>query len=131
MPCVCAAELSKKYVVCHDVNVLKGLRVLGYVVLIVKVLVPVVLIITGMYAFFKAMVASDEREIKDAVTLLISKVITGIIVFFIPTIISAVLSLIKNVNTSTSTYAVCVKCVVSVKDCNMYIDAYKNSTGNW
>ena len=62
MPCVCAAELSKKYVVCHDVNVLKGLRVLGYVVLIVKVLVPVVLIITGMYAFFKAMVASDERE---------------------------------------------------------------------
>ena len=130
MPVACAANLSKKYVVCHDTNVLTGLRVLGYIVLIAKILVPVVLIITAMYSFFKAVVSSDENEIKNATTLLVSRLIVGVIVFFIPSIVTAIFDLVDSADISGSSYSSCVKCITSIKQCNSYIDTYKNGSGN-
>lgn len=124
-PCVCAATLTKEYVACHDANVLKGFRVLGYVVMALKILAPIILIITGMYSFFKATLDEDDKATKDAVRLLISKLFVAVGIFFIPTIVNATLKLVSNYDKTNGKYSECMKCITSIKTCNNSINRYK------
>ncbi len=125
IPSVSAASLTKEYVACHDANILKGIRVLGYVVMVLKILVPIIVIITGMYSFFKATMAEDDKATKDAVRLLISKIFVAVAVFFIPTIINAVLNLVRGYDKTNGKYSECMQCVTSIKTCNASIERYK------
>lgn len=121
---VMAVELSKSYVVCHDPNILKGLRILGYVVAVLKIMVPIILIITGMYSFFKATLNSDDKALKEATNLLIKKCLTGVAVFFIPTLIYAGFKVISGYDKTMGKFSDCGKCVTSVKSCNELIKKY-------
>lgn len=119
-----AAQLSKAYVVCHDPGILKGLRILGYVVMILKIMVPIILIITGMYSFFKATLNSDDKATREAANLLIKKCLTGAAVFFIPTAIFAGFKAVSGYDKTASKFSDCGKCVTSVKTCNNLIKKY-------
>lgn len=121
---VFAAELSKNYVVCRDPNILKGLRILGYVVMILKIMVPIVLIITGMFSFFKATLNSDDKATKEAANLLIKKCLTGAAVFFIPTMIYGGFKVVSSYDKTASKFSECGKCVTSVRECTTLIKRY-------
>lgn len=89
--------------------------ILGYVVMVFKLIVPLLLIIFGMVDLGKAVVSSEEKAISKSVNTLIRRFIAAVIIFFIPTIVSAVLSavgLVKNDNGSD--YHVCLQCVVNM-----------------
>ena len=89
----------------------------GWIVTVVKIVIPAILIILGIIAFGKAVIASDEGEIKSAVSGLIKRFIIAIVIFFIPAI---VLALFKGINTTAGVYAdaeVCAKCVASPNSC--------------
>jgi len=87
-------------------------NVLGYVVTVFKIVIPLLLIIFGMVDLGKAVVASDDKAISKAVGQLIRRFIAAVIVFFIPTIVSALFNALDMVDTSQgSDYNVCVQCV--------------------
>lgn len=103
---------------CGDSNVLKAAKFAGYILFVVKILVPLSLIIFGSIDFIKAMVASDPNKIKDSGISLAKRTLAGIIIFFIPTIISLVLSLITTFNNDVKTdYNKCYKCISNPGDC--------------
>ena len=87
-------------------------NLLGYVVLIIKIVIPLMLIIMGMVDLGKAVVSSDEKQMSKSVSSLIRRFIAAVIVFFVPTIISALFGALKII-TDDSDYYTCVECLTS------------------
>lgn len=56
--------------------------------------IPILLIVFGSIDLGKAVMSSDDKEIKGATGKLIKRIIAGIVVFFIPFLVNLVMSLI-------------------------------------
>ena len=78
--------------ICSRPDVLEVMYILNIIVSIAKVIVPIIIIITGMISFFK--VVTSDNDYKDAAQVLITKVIVGAFVFFVPSFVYAVISLV-------------------------------------
>ena len=77
---------------CEDLKVVWTL--FGYVIWAIKVVVPLLLIISGMITMAKAVMEKDEKKIKDAQNLLIKKVIAAVIVYLVITVTKVVIGLV-------------------------------------
>lgn len=65
---------------------------------LIKVLVPVIIIIMGMIDLLKAVIASDEKKMSEATPKLIRKLISGIMIFLILSIVQFVFKNVLNNN---------------------------------
>ena len=88
----------------------------GYAVLVLKIIIPSILIILGIVALGKAVISSDDKEIKTAVNSLIKKFITAVVIFFIPNIVSALFSVVNGFSDIEKDYNICVKCITSPRN---------------
>jgi len=61
---------------------------------IVQIAIPIMLIVWGSIDLGKAVMSSDEKEIKGATSKLIKRAIAAVVVFFIPFIVNLVMSLV-------------------------------------
>lgn len=52
-----------------------------------RIIVPILVILLGMLDFGKAVIASKEDEMRKAQSTFIKRVIIGVIIFFVPTIV--------------------------------------------
>ena len=87
-------------------------NLLGYVVTVIKIVIPLILIVLGMVDLGKAVVSSDDKQISKSVSTLIKRFIAAVIVFFVPTIVSALFNALAIMNdTEWADYNVCVQCV--------------------
>ena len=80
---------------CEQNGVQKTFQIIGYLLFIAKIIVPLLLIIWGTIDFAKATISSDDKAPRDAVVALIRRIIIAVIIFFIPTILNFLLSLIN------------------------------------
>ncbi len=103
--------------------------ILGYLVLIIKIVIPLLLIVFGMIDLGKAVIASKDDAIKSSVSSLVKRFIAAIAIFFVPTLVSAVFNLIGVVAEGQDAN-VCVQCVTNVGSCNTKDDKYKVIKGN-
>lgn len=95
-------------------------KVLGYVVMVFKIVIPLLLIIFGMVDLGKAVISSDDKAISKAVGMLIRRFIAAVVLFFIPTIVSALFNALDLIDTSAgSDYNKCVQCVTNVNSCDV------------
>ena len=109
---------NEKFNFCERKGILQVLRIGGTALNIIKILVPVLLIITATIEVSRAFMSGDDNDIKKAGTSSLKKAIAAIIIFFIPSIVEAVLNLIpaksnpsKYYNSQgTGTYSQCLKC---------------------
>ena len=62
------------------------------IILIIQIAVPVVLVIMGMLDLFKGITAQKEDEIKKGQQMLIKRLITAVLVFFIVAIVKLLIS---------------------------------------
>ncbi len=83
----------------------------GYGVMIFKIVIPVILIILGIVALGKAVISNDEKDIKTAINSMIKKFIAAVVIFFVPSIVSALFSAIGSFSDVKEDYEVCVKCI--------------------
>lgn len=79
---------------------------------IIKILVPIALLIYGVMDLAKAVMASDEKEIKGATSKFIKRAIAAVAVFFAVTIVDAVMGLVgkgedSGDGTDSSSWAAC------------------------
>lgn len=83
---------------------------LGFIVKIVKhgifpilqIGIPIILIVLGTLDLGKAVISSDEKEVKAAQSRLMKRCIYAVAVFFIVTIVQLVFNLINNVAASNA-----------------------------
>lgn len=86
---------------------------LGRLLTVFKIVVPILILAFGAIDFGKAVVASDDKEIKKALKSLLMRVLAGAVIFFIPVIIDFAFSLISDFDALDKDYEVCVSCLTS------------------
>ena len=107
--------------VCEDVNVLKAFRIGGMLILIIKILAPVIIILTGIISFAKAVIAGDESEVKACTNILLTKVVVGVLIFSIPTFLFYVFNKVESSVKIRSEYVHCTICITNLKQCDDFI----------
>lgn len=98
---------------CSENNIKQAMKIIGYIVLIIKWIVPLILIVLGMIDFGKAIMSGDDKALNKATGAFIKRIIAGIVIFFIPTIILAILNVIevsKGIEDSQQ-FGACTKCI--------------------
>ena len=91
---------------CETSGVLNAIYIIKMVTKIIFILVPIIIILTSMISLFKAIITDDGAKINDAGYVLLSKIIVGAIVFMIPIMIDAIISLIDKGKVANS-YLAC------------------------
>lgn len=85
---------------------------------IIKIATPILLVISGMIEFFKAITSNDaDKEIDKAKSGLISKIISAVLVFIIFAIITSVVNF---VSTNTTETLACAKCFINPEKCEQF-----------
>ena len=78
---------------------------------IVCIIIPIALIGFAIFDLGKAIIASDDKEVKAAQSRLIKRLIYGIVIFLVPFIITLVMNLVAQgadeTETSTTSWAEC------------------------
>ena len=92
-------------------------QLVGTLLRVATIALIVCVIIFGVIDFGKAVVASKDDEIKKAAKQLMFRVIAVIAIFFIPTIVGSIFTLIGDDNGIKNDYDKCGKCIKSPSDC--------------
>lgn len=96
----------------------KILKLVGYVLVAVKIVVPLLIIIFGIVDLSKAVITSDEKGITKAAASLAKRAIAGVIIFFIPTIVKLCFNLVNGFNEISDDFNVCINCVLDPDECD-------------
>lgn len=80
---------------------------------IVKLLVPIILIIMGMVDFARAVMASDEKKMKDSQKRFINRLIAGIVVFLVMAVVQFVFKQIDGMSEYKNGFINCINCMLN------------------
>ena len=99
---------------------------IGYFLFALKIVVPLLIIVLGIVDFAKAIASSDDKAISGAAMGLFKRLIIGVVIFFIPTIVDVVFGFISNFTGDIMTpIAACEECLLNPTNgtCEDYVDA--------
>ena len=100
------------------VNTANIWQVVGYILLVVKIVIPILLIVWGMLDLGKAVVAAKDDEIKKSFKSLIMRCIAGVCIFFLPAFIDLIFGWVDGWETTyQGSYEECFKCIWDVGSC--------------
>lgn len=88
-------EGSKINDFCDEEKVRQVFHFFGSLLFAAKVVVPILLILFGVIDYFKAVIASNDDELAKSTKSLITRVIAGVIIFLLPTVINFAFGLVK------------------------------------
>ena len=99
---------------CKKENVAKVFRFIGLGFFILKILVPAIIIITGIVNLFKIVTSGKEDDAKKYAKLVVRNVIIGVVIFLAPSIINFVFTTVDDIVTpeSESSISNCVNCLL-------------------
>lgn len=102
-------------------------QIVGWVFLIVKIIIPVLLIIFGVKDFAQAVVSSKDDDIKKAARALMTRGIAAVAIFFVPTIVSLIMGLIVDFTSSgaKADFDICQSCMLKPSACDISNDVGK------
>ena len=90
-------------------------RLIGIIINISKIVIPIIIIILATLDLGKAVMAGDDKEIKEAQKMLIKRIIYGVVIFFVTTLVQAVFNLVGgNENNDSS---ICWTCATKPETC--------------
>ena len=110
-------------------NTIKGWQLAGILITIIKIVVPIIIITTGNITFFKAIKEGTAESLAGSAKILFKKIIAGIIIFMIPTIINNVIVLLSNkeiIAADTKKCSICFESPTS-NDCKDLVGKYEDS----
>lgn len=116
---------SSEYVILGDKNIdpmdhtckdlAPVLRFLGYLLIIVKVAVPIIIIVKSSINLISAVTGGTPDVLKKQASKLVTSCIAGIAIFFIPTIIDLAMGLVTRYQPDTDDL-ICKECIFSPTD---------------
>ncbi len=92
---------------------------IGWILTFFKVAIPLVILSLGMFDFGKAVVASEEDEIKKQTSRLITRAVAGILIFFIPQIVLWIFRIAGNYRAAEerAQFKNCETCILEPWNC--------------
>jgi len=111
--------LLAKPLLCSDLY--EVWELLGWVLWFFKIAIPLLIIAFGMIDLGKSVVAAKPEEISKSAKSLVFRVVAGIIIFFIPTLVIAILGVSKDFRSdikNDNEFNVCKTCLLSPSKCS-------------
>jgi fumarate reductase subunit D len=108
-------------------------QVVGYFLMMFKIVLPIVLIVIGVITFGKAVVSDDEKEIKKGYISLFKKLIVCVVVFFLPQLVTTIFNVaVDDFKDIKPDYDVCKACITSPNSdrCVDAMEARNNNNNN-
>ena len=112
----------KKIIGCEDESVLRGFSIIRMLITVAKILVPIIIILKVSMDFGKAVISSDDGEIKKAAGKLPKRIIAGLIIFLIPTIVNFIFNTLVPFEETASAFASCTTCMTTADECDTLIE---------
>lgn len=81
---------------CGNPDLMNVLSLIKQIVKYLQILIPIGLILMGTIDMGKAVIAGDEKKIKEAQKPFVKRLISAVIVFLIPFIVNMVINLVAN-----------------------------------
>lgn len=103
----------------------KTIRIGGYLILLVKVLLPLIIIVKSSLNLISVVTNGQPEELKKKSNQMVTSLIAGIIIFFVPTIVYTIFGFVSKYNDGiTEDSKICVACVFEPfsTECNTYAD---------
>lgn len=88
-------------------------QLVGYFLLVFKIVIPLLLIIFGMIDLGKAVIASDDKAVSKAAKSLIMRVIAGVVMFLVPTLVGLIFKMVGGFTSVKDQYDVCASCITN------------------
>ncbi|MBE6139917.1 MAG: hypothetical protein E7172_00005 [Firmicutes bacterium] len=93
-------------------------KILGTVVLILKIVIPLILIIVTIIDLVKIIISGEEKDFKDLILRSLKKFIAAALIFFLPSLIKAGFSLLGEFTGYERDFNNCITCLTSPKKCD-------------
>jgi len=97
---------------CSEPAVKRITKFLGFFILLLKFAVPIIIIVKGMFLFYNAMVKGGSDDLTKNAKELLMKIVLGLLVFFIPSILRGILDLYNDFASVRSEYTDCANCLL-------------------
>ncbi len=106
----------------------KGWQLLGFLITIIKIVVPLIIIVTAVIPIFNALVKGNADETIKSWQSIARKIAAGIIIFLIPGLIATAVKLLANQNIVNDDMTICSECFNSPSSdlCRGYIQNLDN-----
>ena len=109
--------------ICSEAGVIKSFKFIGYVLLIVKIVVPIILIIMGVLDFGKAVLSIDIGAIIKTAKNFLIKLIAAVCIFLAPTVITFVFNWMVSISgNNAGAYSDCMNCLIHPGKCQIPSD---------
>lgn len=105
---------------CNEENIQTALRFVGYLLMIAKIAIPLIIIVVATFDLFKSVIDKDEKSLGKQVKIIIMRIVAGIFVFFLPTIVYALFNLSAELKiVDDAKYQGCATCLLKPTECKI------------
>lgn len=105
--------------ICNNNDVINTFRILGEIINIIKIVIPLIIIVLGMVDFSKAIISSDEKAINKATGSIIRRIIAGVLIYFVPTIILSLFNALGYDTYNSPSFIKCSSCLFDTTLCTV------------
>lgn len=103
--------------ICDEDSMQTVLRLVGVLLIIVKMLVPLILVVMGTIDLAKAVIGKDEKELGKSLKTFMLRIALGIFIFFIPSLVNWAFSVFNEYSDGDASVNKCVTCVLDPGNC--------------
>ncbi|MBQ7140301.1 MAG: hypothetical protein IJO32_02215 [Bacilli bacterium] len=98
---------------------------IGHIINIIQIAIPVLIIVMGTIDLVKAVVAQKPDEMKKAQSILIKRLIIGVVIFFVPMIVKFLIGMVDGNNDNA-----CIDCLNTPGQCMEKAETMSKNSGN-
>ena len=69
-------------------------RVIGYVIYIIRIAIPIIIILLGTIDLGKAVIAGEDKKVKEAQKSFVMRIVYGVAIFFVFTIVEVIFGIL-------------------------------------
>lgn len=112
------AKTSAKLSICAYPGTLRMFKILGILLIILKIVVPLLIMITAIISFVQPIMSGKADDIKAKGLVLVKKLIAGLAIYIIPTILPTMFETLIPDYDDSDIYA-CTTCLLDVDNCTI------------
>ena len=114
---VYAETTSAKLHFCEYPGTLRALKILGFVLTIVKIVLPIIIIIVSSIDFAKIAINGKSDDLMKTIPSLAKRLIAAFVIFLLPSLLDfAFTTLVDN---DTSKFTECTTCIFDTENCEI------------
>lgn len=97
---------------CNLAGTKAGLNVLSWILLILRLMIPIIIIFRGTLDVYKIVISGETKDILPAAKSLGCRIVIGVFIFFIPTLIKSCIGYLL-----PESYDACAQCLLRPGEC--------------